>query len=168
MSACPLSRLRFCCSPAPSLSLIRYFQLSRVLSALFVNLTWVASLVDMAEHTSDIHMEDGDPASNDERYLPDFDGLRTASMYGDCSVTGLNTSWFDQSPEWHNDMFPQSSTNLLPMDPSLAPDGQALETDEFFISPYTIQCNYSTWTHVHTNTEFQEPVSPIIFQSVGT
>jgi len=122
----------------------------------------------MAEHTSDIHMEDGDPASNDERYLPDFDGLRTASMYGDCSVTGLNTSWFDQSPEWHNGMFPQSSTNLLPLEQSVVPEGQTLETDMFFISPNTSQCNYPTWTHVHASTGSQEPVSLMMLQSIGT
>jgi len=121
----------------------------------------------MAEPTSDIHMEDGDPASNDERYLPDFDGLRTASMYGDCSATGLNTSWFDQSPEWHDGMFPQSSTNLLPLEQSLVPEGQTLETDMFFISPNASQCDYSAWTHGRTNDGAPEPVSPM-FQSIGT
>ena len=76
----------------------------------------------MAEPTSDINMEDGDSNSNDKRYLPDFGDLRTASVYEDCSATGMNTSWFNQASEWHNGMFPQSSTTLLPMEPSLAPD----------------------------------------------
>ena len=122
----------------------------------------------MAEPTSDIHMEDGDPASNDERNLPDFDGLCTASMYGDCSATGLNTNRFDQSPEWHNGMFPQSSMNLLPLEQSLVPEGQALETDMFFISPNASHFNYSTWTHGHTSDGAPEPVSPMMFQSIRT
>ena len=133
-----------------------------------INSTWVASIVDMAEPTSDIHMEDGDPASNDQRYPPDFDGLITASVYDEYFATGLNTSLFGKSPEWHNGMFPQPSTNLIPLAQSLVPGGQTLETDMFFISPNASQCNYSTWTHGHTSNGAQEPVGITVPQILVT
>ena len=65
-------------------------------------------------------------------------------------------------------MFPQSSTNLLPLEQSVVPEGQALESDTLSIPPNAIQSNYSTWTHGHTSNGAQEPVSIMIPESVVT
>lgn len=114
-------------------------------------------------------MEDGNPASNDQNYLPDFDALHAASVYDEYLPNKPNMGSFDRSPEWHNVMFPPSSTNLLHPEQSLVPEEQALETDiGFFFSPLTSQYDYSTWTHGRTSNGAQEPVSIVIPQSITT
>ena len=133
-----------------------------------INPTWVAILVDMAEPISDIHMEDGDPASNDQMFLPDFDGLDTAFSYDEYLASEMNTSSFNVLPEGQNGMFYVSSTNLLPLEQSLLPQGQAFESDTLCISPNASHCNYSTWTHGHSSGGAQEPVSFRTPQSIVT
>lgn len=124
----------------------------------------------MAEPASDIHMEDGDPASNDQRYLPNFDKSYAVSGYDRSPAIELYLNSSEQLHAWYDGPSLASSTSVpVHLAQSWVPDQNSLEFDNDFLSSDVCELHPSAWPPQSPNgavsngsTRVYEPVSPIL------
>ena len=89
----------------------------------------------MTESASDIHMKDGDPASNDQRYLPGFDGSYAISGYDGYFAMEKQMSSFEQLHAWYNGpLLASSMSPPVHLAQSWVPDRYPQEFDNDFLS----------------------------------
>jgi hypothetical protein len=127
----------------------------------------------MIEPASDIRMEDGDPASNDQ-YFHNSDGVYANPDYDGYPAMELDMASFDQIPTWHDDSSPIPSGNLpVHMAQSWVPDQSLLQPDMHFLSPNIYQpdnsfseCNAPSFSAYTDSIGYQEPVSPMLSQTI--
>ena len=130
----------------------------------------LGSLVYMTEPASDIHMEDGGSAPNDQRYLLDFNKSYAISEYAGYPATDQQMTSFEQLHACHNGSSLAFSTTL-PVHPaqSWVPDPYSLEFDNNLLFSNVGKVIPSTWwTQAFSgpagkgSTRFHEAVSPIL------
>jgi len=124
----------------------------------------------MTESASDIHMEDGGSASNDQRHLLDFNKSYATSEYDEYPATEQQMSSFEPLHAWRNGSSLAFSTTL-PVHPaqSWVPDPYSLEFENNLLFSNVCEVDPSTWwTQAlsgpagNSSTQFHEAVSPIL------
>ena len=115
-------------------------------------------------------MEDGDPASNRQRYLPDFDGSYATSGYDGYLAMEQQMSSVEQLHAWYNGPLLASSTSPpVHLAQSWVPDRYLQEFDNDLLSSNMCEVDPSTWLTQALNgpagngsTRVHEAVSPIL------
>ena len=99
----------------------------------------------MTESASDIHMEDGDPASNDQRYFSDFNGSYAISGYDGYLAMEQQMSSLEQLHTWYNG--PSLASSMSPpvhLAQSWMPDQYPQEFDIDLLSSDMYELDPST------------------------